>query len=179
MPGGRLPYEESKSEVRTVIDLPGLEKLATSLQTDESLYERIRQENKDADRFENITFPPDPILSKGRYGGRGLLWPQRTLIVEPSYVCYDRLYFEDRNSERYGWDFGIVHPILSAGEFLADLALVPYHFGTCPFIHDRDCNSGYCLPGDPVPFLLYAPDLSVRGAIAEAAVIFALIAIFP
>jgi hypothetical protein len=42
-----------------------------------------------------------------------------------------------------------------------------------------ECNAGYYLPGDPMPFLLYPPELSFSGALAEAAIIGLGFAIFP
>ena len=44
---------------------------------------------------------------------------------------------------------------------------------------DDDCGTGYCLPGDPVPFLIYPPRLTVRGLVGELGAIAALMAIFP
>jgi hypothetical protein len=35
------------------------------------------------------------------------------------------------------------------------------------------------LPGDPVPFLLYPPQMSVPGMVGEMGVLIALVAIFP
>jgi len=98
--------------------------------------------------------------------------------VEPYFVSHKRLLFEQINTERYGWDFGIIDPPISAGLFFADVALLPYHAFTDPF---RCCETGagYCLPGDPVPYLLYPPEYSLTGAVAEAGAIGAVLAIFP
>jgi len=60
----------------------------------------------------------------------------RTLVAvetEPNYVLYRKLFFEERNSERYGWDLGVMGPFVSAGAFYWDLALVPYQFASLPF----------------------------------------------
>jgi hypothetical protein len=40
-------------------------------------------------------------------------------------------------------------------------------------------NPGYALPGDPMLLLLYRPDLSLSGALAETATIGLMFAIFP
>ena len=58
------------------------------------------------------------------------------------------------------------------------MALLPYHMATDP-CRKCECSAGYCLPGDPVPLLCYPPQLSLTGAVAEAATIAALFAIFP
>ena len=56
--------------------------------------------------------------------------------------------------------------------------MLPYHSFIDPF-RLYEYNTGYCLPGDPVPLLLYPPEISATGAIAEAASILAVLAIFP
>jgi hypothetical protein len=98
--------------------------------------------------------------------------------VEPAYVCYQRLYFEDKNSERYGWEFGPLQPVLSAALFYKDMILWPYHIGTRP-CQRYECSAGYCLPGDPVPYLIYPIEWSVTGGLLEAGTIVGLYAIFP
>jgi hypothetical protein len=156
---------------------PGLERVSR-LDSDEKLRWRITQEALEANPNDRVTFPPDPILSRDTYQGRGPLWPHRDLVVEPNVTCYERLFFEQKNAERYGWDLGIIHPVLSAGTFLVDVVTLPYHCATDP-CRKYECNTGYCLPGDPVPLLLYPPELSLTGSLAEAAVVLALVAIFP
>jgi hypothetical protein len=99
-------------------------------------------------------------------------------VVEPCYTAYGRLYFEERNSERYGWDLGFVQPFVSAGYFFKDVLLLPYHMGTDPFRH-YDANTGYCLPGDPIPYVLYPPGLSATGLVAEGATWVGISALFP
>src|SRR5262249_34041205 len=101
-----------------------------------------------------------------------------TRAVEPNYVCYDRMYFEERNSERFGWDLGIIQPLVSAGIFFFDVAALPYHVGTDP-CRKYECSAGYCLPGDPVPYLLCPPRLSLTGAVLEAGAVVSLVGIFP
>ena len=98
--------------------------------------------------------------------------------VEPNYVCYGRLLFEAKNFDRYGWDLGLVTPVVSAGMFYFDVATLPYHLFTDPCRH-CECSAGYCLPGDPVPYLIYPPHWSLTGAMFEAGTIVALYAIFP
>ena len=36
---------------------------------------------------------------------------------------------------------------------------------------EREASTGYPLPGDPVPFLLYPPQITVTGVVLEAGVI--------
>jgi hypothetical protein len=166
------PGEQAPGEFQLQIEPPGLERIAR-LDNDAAFEERIRQESS-----EPVSFPPEPILSRDTYAGRGGLWPQRQVTVEPNYVCYGKLLFEEKNGERYGWDLGVLQPLASAGAFFGDVALLPYHLGTGPF-RCHECSAGYCLPGDPVPYLLYPPELSLTGAVAEVGVIMGLVAIFP
>jgi hypothetical protein len=105
-------------------------------------------------------------------------WEPLAEIVEPAYLCYGRLYFEQINAERYGWDLGPLHPLIAAGIFYFDLGTLPYHAATEPW-RRYECNTGYALPGDPMPLLLYRPELSLPGALAEAAAIGLMFVIFP
>jgi hypothetical protein len=156
---------------------PGKDRISR-VENDRSLQERIRQESRRIDPKESVPFPEEPLLSRDTYGGRGNLWQQRQLTVEPGYVCHKRLLFEELNAERYGWDLGVLQPVLSTAYFYKDVALLPYHLAT-DVCRCHECNSGKCLPGDPTPYLLYPPELSLTGTVAEVGVILALVAIFP
>jgi hypothetical protein len=150
------------------------------LESQSELIERMVRESKTGENPLGLKYPfdyPDyPAPSKEEFVIRR--WEPLTEMAEPPYVCYRRLYFEQINSERYGWDLGLGHPLLSAGVFFWDVAWLPYHAFTEPF-RRYECNAGYCLPGDPVPLLLYPPELNLPGALAEAAVIGLGFAIFP
>lgn len=158
------------------LEPPGPDRLFR-LESEASLNERIRQEARGRGVSpERITFPEEPVLSTERYSGRS--WPKQTAIAEPHYVCHRRLYFEQRNEERFGWDLGFIHPVVSAAYFFGDLATMPYKFGTEP-CRWWECSAGLCLPGQPTPYLLYPPQPSVTGIVMEAAIIGTLFAIFP
>src|SRR5207249_5848746 len=118
-----------------------------------------KQEARDR-KPEEMVFPEQPVLSKEPYYGRA--WPKTKMAVEPGYVCHGRLFFEELNSERYGWEVGLFQPMLSSLYFYKDLALLPMHAFTHPQ-RCYDCSAGKCLPGDPVPYLLYPPELTVTG----------------
>ena len=122
--------------------------------------------------------PDEPVLSRETYYGRGAAWPHTTELVAPNYVCYGRLLFQQTNMERYGWDLGILSPVISGAEFFFDVFTLPYHVATAPW-RCYESSAGYCLPGDPVPLLLYPPELSLTGLAAEAAVVTGLVFIFP
>jgi len=155
-----------KSRIR--LDPPGPE-LLFRLESEEQLQERIRQEAKQ-ERNDNdkIEFPPKPILTKEDFKGRN--FARKVCEVEPTYVMHRRLFFEEPNSERYGWDLGFVQPMVSLGAFYKDVLMFPYHQATNIRVR-YDASPGKCQPGDPVPSLLYPPGLSATGALWQAGTI--------
>ncbi len=173
---------DPKSGYQIQLEPPGPDRLFGQLQSDAQLQEQMRQEARERTPPERIVFPEEPALSKTAYNPdwRVMNWPRFREVAEPSYVCYGKLQslFEDKNAERFGWDLGYVQPFLSAMLFYKDVATFPYHLATDPY-RCYECNAGYCLPGDPVPFLIYPPGVSATGALAEAGAILALVAIFP
>jgi hypothetical protein len=158
------------------LEPPGLERIAQAMQSDEQLQERIRQENREREPMERVTFPPDPVLSRDTYHGRK--WDPMKLEVAPYYVCHGRLYFQQINAERYGWDLGVLHPVISGLAFLYDFVMLPYHIAMEP-CRCFEYNTGWCLPGDQVPLMIYPFQLSATGFVAEVGTIVALVAIFP
>lgn len=156
------------------LDPPGPQRLFR-LDSETALHERMRQEALSRPGQDKTDFPTYKPLSDSIFAGRS--WPGQAMLVEPSYVNYKPLLFQDLNSERYGWDLGFVQPLVSTGYFIKDFVFWPYrraaHPGCC------DSGAGYCLPGDPVPYLLYPPIVSLPGTVAEVAAVAALAAIFP
>jgi hypothetical protein len=174
---GRLPTVptvEDGADFDFELELPSPTRVYR-LESEAQWKERLKQREKDKGKPAPV-FPEYVALTTEKYYGRQ--WPQQDIHPEPNYVCYGRLYFEQKNFERYGWDLGVLSPIVESLVFGADVALLPYHMGTDPF-RCYDSNAGYCLPGDPTPLLLYPPQLSATGAIAEASTIAGLIAVFP
>ncbi len=166
---------DDSGELLVSLEPPGPQRLYR-LDSEAQLMERMRQEGRERPTPERIAFPEEPVVSNMPYTGRS--FAQLALEVEPNYVLHRKLFFEERNSERYGWDLGVMGPFVSAGAFYWDLALVPYQFASLPF-RRFESNAGLCLPGDPVPYRLYPPNVSVTGTVVEAGVIIALFAIFP
>jgi hypothetical protein len=124
-------------------------------------------------KFVSPTYPPAPppgVVERP--------WEPLAEVVEPAYLCYGRLYFEQINQERYGWDLGCLQPLISAGIFYFDLAALPYNAATDP-LRRYECNTGYALPGDPMPLLLYLPKPSLTGVLAEGAAVGLMLVIFP
>ena len=84
------------------------------------------------------------------------------LYLEPGYVVHRRLMFEEKNAERYGWNLGMAQPFLSAGYFYKDLLLYPMKLASN--LGERyDASAGKALPGSPVPYLWYPPELTFGG----------------
>lgn len=175
LPMDRRAQDTEAQNPQIQLNPPGPERLFR-LENERDWKERMRQEALERYPSERITFPEEPVLTKEAYTQRVL--PPLSEVVEPAYVTYKRLYFEQKNFERSGWDLGFITPVVSAGAFFWDVALLPYHMGTQPLRH-YDTGAGQCMPGDPAPFLLYPPEFSLTGVMAEAGTIVALWAIFP
>jgi hypothetical protein len=154
---------------------PSFERLV-QIESEDSLRERIRQELRERTPPERALFPEEKPATTEPYRARQFA-PQ-VALAEPGYVNHGRLWFEERNSERYGWDFGVVQPVISTGYFAFDFMTLPYHFASRP-CDCTDSSAGKCRPGDPVPYLIYPPGISASGAFGEAAAILAVMAIFP
>jgi hypothetical protein len=173
-PAARAQRDEPGFVYANLSVLPGPERLFR-LDSEEAVIQRIRQENREH-KLEELTFPPKEVLSKDPYYGRA--WPPMDMKVEPSYVCYQKLFFEDINAERYGWDAGVFQPLLSSLIFTKDLVLLPMHMWSYP-CRCGETNAGKCLPGDPVSYMIYPPELTWSGTAAELGTIATLMALFP
>jgi hypothetical protein len=137
---------------------------------------RLKEAARRAGKREPI-FPKAVRMAEEPFYHRA--WPHMVGFVEPSYVCYGRLYFEQINFERYGWDLGPISPLVSLAKFYIDTLMFPYNLATDPCRCYECSNCGYCLPGSPVPLMIYPPEFSATGTLAEAAAIAALFLIFP
>jgi hypothetical protein len=146
------------------LEAPGREKLFGSRDTERELEERMRQERRDTGQGDPIQFPEKPKLTEQPYEPRK--FAPLVEIAEPNYVVYRRLYFEELNSERYGWDLGPAQPVVSTLYFFKDVLLLPHNFASYP-CRRFETSAGYCLPGDPVPYILYPPELTWTGVLAE------------
>ena len=106
------------------------------LDTELQLRERILQEAQKAGvklemtEFGSVTQEPMP-------SGRDL--PEQYSTYLPSTLCYGRLFFEQRASERFGRSVWGVQPAISVGRFYFDLACWPVRLATWP-VRPMDCN---------------------------------------
>lgn len=185
-PAEQLPATEPE-KVETLKDYnietrpPSLERLFR-LDSEAALKMRIATEVKarpvrvDGSKEKEVFFPIYRPLSDEKYEPRQLTGLIKQ--IEPQYVVHGRLYCEELNAERYGWDLGVMSPMVSSLYAIKDFALLPYHYATRP--HQRfEASSGKCFPGDPVPYLLYPPELSITGAAWETGIILAGFALIP
>lgn len=157
------------------IDLPGPQRMFQR-DSEAQFFERIALETRKQRAGARAVFPEEPILSKEPYQPRNS--PRLEKLVEPSYVCHGRLYFEQPNFERAGYDFGPLQPALGLGVFYYDTFLLPYHFWTD--LKDRtECNVGKCLPGDPSPLLVPRERFSVTGLVGQSGAMIGLGFLFP
>ncbi len=99
--------------------------------------------------------------------------------VEGLEFCYQPLYFEEVNLERYGRSFGIVQPAVSAAMFVGRVPLLPYMTFARPA---RKCtmHPHWSLPGYKIPQWEKQPILpSVTGSAVEVAALYGIILLIP
>jgi hypothetical protein len=151
------------------LEPPGRERLFGSRDTEKELEERMRQERRDTGiPGDTIQFPEKPKLTDEPYQARKVAPLEE--YAEPNYVVYRRLYFEEKNAERYGWDLGPIQLLVSTCYFFKDVLLFPQNFGSYP-CRRFDSSAGHCQPGDPVPYILYPPEFTWTGLLTEGGVI--------
>jgi hypothetical protein len=140
------------------------------------------------DRGAPVTPPADiaaqtlPILAQQRPFVRGEMinygfdWQPEPIGLE---FCYQPLYFEDVNLERYGRSWGIFQPAISAIRFYNQIPLVPYRVFSQPA---RRCtyHAHWTLPGYRIPSRERPPlHPSVLGAASETLAVAGLILLIP
>jgi hypothetical protein len=172
----KLESQPGKNELDIQLEPPSREQLF-QLKGERSLEKEVveyyqRTENR------TVTFPVTGVLAPpGVFYQKPVMPPARTEVV-PSYLCHHPLYFEEKNSERYGWEMGIWQPFISAGTFYKDLAFLPYKMG---LDHPLSCvtNVGKWQPGDCVPYILYVTPFTWKGAALESATVIGGGAVWP
>jgi hypothetical protein len=171
------PEKKDPYEALIRLEAPGRERLFGSRDTERELEERMRQERKDYDARAKeegrtplgpIVFPDKPELTDEPFQTRK--FEPVVCLAEPSYVVYRRLYFEEKNAERYGWELGPMQPLVSSLYFFRDVAMLPHNLASYP-CRRFDSSAGHCLPGDPVPYIFYPPELTGSGLLAEVGAI--------
>ncbi|MDB5313433.1 MAG: hypothetical protein JWO38_7635 [Gemmataceae bacterium] len=118
-------------------------------------------------------FPPLPAVTPPGvvYAPKTEKLPPGKMVYEPMFVIHRRLHFEEKNAERYGWDFGFIQPFVSTISFYKNALLWPNSLASGFEVGFWDTSAGKCLPGSPTPYYLYPPGLTITGVLAEASVV--------
>lgn len=133
----------------------------------ESVAERLKMKASELPRFPTLK----PLVPPGTpYVAKTVKLPPGRGIYEPAFVIHRRLHFEEKNSERQGWDLGFFQPFVSTASFYKDAILWPNSLVSGFEVGFWDASAGKCLPGTPTPYYLYPPGLTVSGMLAEAGV---------
>jgi hypothetical protein len=173
--GMRTKASEDEGEFQIRTDKPGLDWF-THRFSEEQMFQDWRDAARKRPGAGRIYFPEEEPVSNQVYTARQS--PRLVRLVEPSYVTHGRLFFEQPNQERYGWDLGPLSPAIEMGLYYYDLVMLPYHVGsqTC---HQCDGSAGKCLPGDATPLLFYREQFSLTGIVFEAGAVLGLNFAFP
>lgn len=162
--GAKRPAQGDEFDATFIrTELPGPQRLFMR-DSETQFFERLARNVKKKDGTRAL-FPEETVVSKETYKPRN--FPRMVELVEPCYVYHGRLYFEQPNFERAGYNFGVLQPGICLGVFYYDMAMLPYHIWSDLGRND-DTNVGKCLPGDPAPLLLPRERFSVTGLVGAA-----------
>jgi hypothetical protein len=144
---------------------------------DAELNDRIRSQLKNTkDKFPEMTSLSE---GSGPYVPKTASYPPMQTKILPSYIVHRRLYFEEMNAERAGWDLGVIQPFVSAAYFSRDVFLLPHNIGSGLWKNRWDTNIGKCPPGAPTPYYLYPHGFTPGGVLLFATFYTGLPFIFP
>jgi len=134
----------------------------------------------DAAYERTLQFPPVAEVGGGQtYQAKTATYPPMQTTYDALYIVHRRLHFEDKNSERYGWDLGAIQPLVSTLLFYKDVAMWPQSLASGVHYGFWDTNAGKCLPGSPTPYFLYPPGLTITGSAFEGVLLTGLAFVFP
>jgi hypothetical protein len=164
--------------LKKAIQLPGRERvfvIQDDAELEQAIMNRLRQDAKEAGLKldeKMLKFPPLPDVAGGlTYKPKTGTYPPMQVTYVPTYIIHRRLHFEELNSERYGWDLGIIQPFVSTLYFYKDVLLWPNSLASGCAYGFWDTNAGKCLPGSPTPYFLYPPGLTITGTAVEGVII--------
>ena len=122
-------------------ELPGSGRLYGRLESKAPFKERIRQEAKSLGE-RKVFFPEPLVISRKQWKPRQ--FDPRVCLVTPNYVVHQRLLFEQKNLERYGWDLGVLTPAANLGVFAYDMFTLPYHIWSRPLDQMDTARANTC-----------------------------------
>jgi hypothetical protein len=172
--GGKPGDEGSGFYVQT--DLPGKDRLFGKRSSEREFRRWIEEDFVRTEAGQRVIFPESIKVTNETYQPRSFAGV--TYEVTPFNVCHGRLYFEQPNWDRHGWEIGYLQPLISTGRFYYDVFMLPYHSWTDPCA-TRQCSAGKCLPGERTPLFLYPERISVTGLAAQTLAVGAGFFIFP
>lgn len=110
--------------------------------------------------------------------GQSRGWSPNEICWTAPGLVHRPLYFEDVVLERYGYSHGCVQPVVSAGRFASQIALLPYQWTL-----DHPCcpqyTLGYDRPGNCVPYRCHFLPWSSEAALIEAGTLTGLAFLIP
>ncbi len=151
LPRPRRVKAKQRPQYEIEMEMPGPERLFCA-EAEQTVRENIRRNGER--RHIAVEFPADATPENVTAGPHAQPMPPAAALLVPGVVCYQPLYFEDKNTERYGWYIPVLQPLISTEKFYFQTLLLPYQLMVQPPCI-CECNSGYPSPGDPVPYLLY------------------------
>ncbi len=152
-PAPPRPVEEDLKQYQVLLEPPSATLVFDVCNSEKDLEKRMRQQAMQRKPPSDVQFPDREPISTSSWQARSM--PASRILSEPNFVCHDRLYCEEKNAERYGWDLGVIQPFVSTLYFARDTLIIPLAFVGRPLRHALTPAAGKCLPGDPVPYILY------------------------
>ena len=99
-------------------------------------------------------FPKDAGPAPPPVGSFSTPFPPRQTLLVPTILCYRPLYFEEKNTERYGWTVPGLQPLISTGYFLPTYSSASLQCGgPAPLVVGVQCRLP--APRGPVPYSHY------------------------
>ncbi len=99
------------------------------VQSEQALKQRLRQE---LPQVKKVDFPRGATLLGEESATAAQSFPVQAIAPIAGQVCYRPLYFEDKQTERFGNYVPCLQPFLSAGRFFGDYLLFPYRLCQAP-----------------------------------------------
>jgi hypothetical protein len=140
-------------------------------QLERAIIEIVRKEWGISGVDKTLRFPDEAPVGVGKYVPKTVNYLPSQVAYDSLYIVHRRLHFEDKNTERSGWDMGIVQPFVSAMTFYKDFLFWPSHLASGFAYGFWDTDRGKCSPGSPTPYMLYPPGLTTTGSAFEAVIV--------
>ena len=167
---GTAPARPDPYEAYIRLEPPGRERLFGSRDTERELEERMRQERQGPRRAAiPISLPGEAGADDRAVPGAAVradrrAWPSRA--TSSTAGCTSRRRTRSATGGTWGRSSRSSRPCTSSRTSLC----LPHNFASYP-CRRFDTNAGQCLPGDPVPYLCYPPEMTWSGCSPKRGVI--------